>query len=150
VIVIDASVLAEALTGAGPVGEAARAELAADSRWAAPPIVKIETMSVIRGRLLGKKISEDVAVGAVADLLAVVIDRVDEDSLLPRMWELRGNLTSYDAAYVAAAEALGCPLVTMDAKLAKAFGPRCEIRIVGAVEVSAYPGSRGPFVRAGG
>ena len=46
------------------------------------------------------------------------------------MWQLRGNLTAYDAAYVAAAEALGCPLVTADGRLAKANAVRCEIRLV--------------------
>ncbi|MEV6980470.1 type II toxin-antitoxin system VapC family toxin [Sphaerisporangium sp. NPDC051017] len=66
----------------------------------------------------------------MADLLTVVVDSVDEDCLLPRMWELRGNLTSYDAAYVAAAEVLGCSLVTMDVKLSRAIGPRCQIRVV--------------------
>lgn len=48
------------------------------------------------------------------------------------MWELRDNLTPYDAAYVAAAELLRCPLVTADGKLARATGPRCDFRLVGA------------------
>ncbi|MGI5492787.1 type II toxin-antitoxin system VapC family toxin [Microtetraspora malaysiensis] len=129
-IVIDASVLAEALTGSGPVGEAARATLAADPRWAAPPHLKVETMSVIRGRLLGKKITADAAAEAADDLRDIVVDRVDEDCLLPRMWALRDNLSSYDAAYVAAAEALQCTLVTADRRLASAVGPRCPIRVI--------------------
>ncbi len=131
-IVIDASVLAEALTGSGPISDAARAELATDSRWAAPAILKTETLSVIRGRLIGKKITQHAADEAMADLLTVVIDRIDEDCLLPRMWELRDNMTCYDAAYVAAAEALGCPLVTTDGKLSRAIGPKCQIKIVRA------------------
>jgi predicted nucleic acid-binding protein len=130
VIVIDASVLAEALTGSGRTAEAARAALSDDARWAGPPLLKTETLSVVRGRLLGKKITQEVADAAVADLLAVVVDTVDEDCLLPRMWELRGDLTSYDAAYVAAAEALGCPLVTLDVKLSRAIGPRCPVQVV--------------------
>ncbi|WP_433351064.1 type II toxin-antitoxin system VapC family toxin [Microtetraspora malaysiensis] len=129
-IVIDASVLAEALTGSGPVGEAAHATLAADPRWAAPSHLKVETMSVIRERLLGKKITADAAAEAADDLRDIVVDRVDEDCLLPRMWALRDNLSSYDAAYVAAAEALQCTLVTADRRLASAVGPRCPIRVI--------------------
>ncbi|MFC6085870.1 type II toxin-antitoxin system VapC family toxin [Sphaerisporangium aureirubrum] len=129
-IVIDASVLAEALTGSGRAAEAAREALGGDPRWAGPSLLKTETLSVIRGRLLGKKITQETADDAVTDLMAVVVDTVDENCLLPRIWELRGNLTAYDAAYVAAAEALGCSLVTMDARLSRAIGPRCPIQVV--------------------
>jgi predicted nucleic acid-binding protein len=131
VIVIDASALAEALTGDGPVGDDARATLGADSRWAAPALLLVETMSVIRGRLLGGKITREAAEVAVADLHEIVVDRVDETPPLSRIWELRDNLTLYDAAYVAAAEVLRCPLVTADGKLARATGPRCQIRLIG-------------------
>ncbi|MFC0860752.1 type II toxin-antitoxin system VapC family toxin [Sphaerimonospora cavernae] len=129
-IVIDASVLAEALTGSGSVGDAAREVLAADTRWAAPSHLKVETMSVIRGRLLGRKITSAVADQAADDLREILVDRIDEDGLLPRMWQLRHNLSSYDAAYVAAAEALQCTLVTADRKLAAATGPLCRIQVI--------------------
>lgn len=134
-IVIDASALAEALTGDGPLAEDARTALSADPRWAAPSHLMVETMSVIRGRLLGGKITRDAAESAVADLHEIVVDRFDESFLLNRVWELRGNLTPYDAAYVAAAEVLDAPLVTADGKLARATGPRCEIRLVAAAGV---------------
>lgn len=129
-IVVDASVLAEALTGSGPVAEAAWAALERDSRWAGPPMLKTEVLSVIRGRLLGKKITQEAADEAVADLIAMVVDTIAEDCLLPRAWELRGDLTAYDATYVAAAEALGCPLVTMDVRLSRAIGPRCAVHVI--------------------
>lgn len=130
-IVIDASALAEALTGDGPVGDDARAILGADSRWAAPPLLLLETMSVIRGRLLGGKITREAAEAAVADLHEIVVDRVDETTMLTRMWELRDNLTLHDAAYVVTAEVLRCPLVTADGKLPRATGPRCQIQLIG-------------------
>jgi predicted nucleic acid-binding protein len=69
---------------------------------------------------------------AVAALPALVLDYLDAGQLTDRMWQLRGNLTAYDAAYVAAAELLGCHLVTGDVRLAKSAGPRCEITVVSA------------------
>ena len=56
--------------------------------------------------------------------------RFDTRRLLGRIWELRDNLTAYDAGYVALAEALGCPLITSDARIARATGPRCVVEVV--------------------
>jgi predicted nucleic acid-binding protein len=130
VIVVDASVLADALIDDGPVGTAARAALAADPHWAAPAHLLVEVVSVIRGRSLGGKLGPVRAQEAVAALPTLTIDQIDVGGLIDRMWQLRGNITAYDAAYVAAAEALGCPLVTEDGRLAKARGMRCEIRLI--------------------
>ena len=129
-IVIDASVLADALIDDGPVGAAARAALAADAHWAAPSHLLVEVVSVVRGRALGGKLRPARAQEVVDALPTLVIDQVDVATLVDRMWQLRGNLTAYNAAYVAAAEALGCPLVTADGRLAKANAVRCEIRLV--------------------
>ncbi|MET8261789.1 type II toxin-antitoxin system VapC family toxin [Micromonospora sp. NPDC005553] len=129
-IVVDASVLADALVDDGPVGDAARAELYADPHWAAPGHLLVEVMSVIRGKALGGKLSPARAQEAVDALPSLVIDEVDVLRLLDRMWQLRSNVTAYDAAYVAAAELLACPLVTGDGRLAKANGIRCEIRLL--------------------
>ncbi|MDT0309038.1 hypothetical protein RM780_19030 [Streptomyces sp. DSM 44917] len=60
----------------------------------------------------------------------MVVSVVPLDSLLPRMWQLRGNVSGYDAAYVAAAEAHGCPLVTADARPARAVGVRCAVELI--------------------
>ena len=72
--------------------------------------------------------------GRAADAVDVLgrleIDPVDPVALLPRIWQLRSNLTVYDAAYVAAAEALGCPLLTGDARLARASGLSCPVQVV--------------------
>ncbi|WP_418958278.1 type II toxin-antitoxin system VapC family toxin [Streptomyces tritici] len=130
-IVVDASVFAFSLLDEGAMGGRCRAALMADSRWIAPEHWTIEVMSVIRGNLLGGKISKahaDDAVAALAELEPVV---PRSKVLLPRVWELRGNLTVYDAAYVAAAEAYGCALVTTDGRLARASGIRCKVDVIG-------------------
>ncbi len=67
---------------------------------------------------------------AVADLSELLIRRYPHRALLPRIWELRHNLTPYDAAYAALAEVLGAPLLTADAKLAGAPGLRCEVELL--------------------
>jgi predicted nucleic acid-binding protein len=130
VIVVDASVFAFTLLDEGPVGAACRQALADDDRWIAPEHWTIEVMSVIRGNLLGGKISKAQADDAIAGLsqLDPVVPRTRV--LLPRIWELRGNLTAYDAAYVAAAEAYGCPLKTTDGRLSRASGIRCEVDVI--------------------
>jgi predicted nucleic acid-binding protein len=130
VIVVDASVLADALIDDGPVGESARAALAADPHWAAPAHLLVEVVAVVRGRALDGKLGSVRAQEAVDVLPSLVIDQVEVAGLVDRMWQLRGGMTAYDAAYVAAAERLGCPLVTTDGRLAKANGMRCEIRLV--------------------
>jgi predicted nucleic acid-binding protein len=130
VIVVDASVLADALLDDGPMGAAARAALAADPHWAAPVHLLVEVVSVIRGKTLGGKLGLTRANEVVAALSELVVDEVDISQLVDRIWQLRGNLTAYDAAYVAAAETLECPLVTGDGRIAKASGPRCEIRVI--------------------
>ncbi|MCP2165551.1 type II toxin-antitoxin system VapC family toxin [Goodfellowiella coeruleoviolacea] len=130
-LVVDASALAEALLEDGPSGDDARDVLWADDRWAAPHHLVVELLSVIRGRLLGRKITLERADEAVAALSELTIDKVDPTPLVPRIWELCGNMTAYDAAYVAAAESQNCPLVTGDARLARARGVRCEIRLTG-------------------
>ena len=125
-IVIDASVLVDALTSDDPVGSAA-CNAIAGHRWAAPEHLRVETFHVIRRRLLGRKITVEAADGAVQDLAAAGLETVPTALLLGRMWELRDNMSGYDAAYVAAAEHLGVPLVTSDKRLAAAPGPRCEV-----------------------
>ncbi|MFC4034262.1 type II toxin-antitoxin system VapC family toxin [Streptomyces polygonati] len=130
-IVVDASVFAFSLLDEGRTGAECRTALAADDRWIAPQHWTVEVLSVIRGNLLGGKIAPDHAADAVAALSqwdpVVPLTRV----LLPRMWELRGNLTAYDAAYVAAAEAYECPLLTADGRMARASGIRCTVEVLG-------------------
>lgn len=117
-IVVDASVLVDALTNDDAPGYAARAELARDGHWAAPTHLRVEVFSAIRGRVLGGKVSARRGLDAVEALAALNIEPIDFSELHARMWGLRENVTGYDAAYVAAAEARGCPLVTADGPLA--------------------------------
>lgn len=128
-IVIDASVLANALTDDGPIGEAARGELGRDDHWAAPEHLRVEVFSAVRGLALGGKIQPSRAAKALEALAEAEIEPIATAALLQRMWELRNHVGGYDAAYVAAAEANACPLVTADARLARTRAPRCEIRL---------------------
>ena len=129
-IVVDASVLADALLDDGPMGAAARTALTSDPHWAAPAHLLVDVVSVIRGKTLGGKLGPTRANETVAALSELVVDQVDISQLVDRIWQPRGNLTAYDAAYVAAAEALECPLVTGDGRLAKVTGTHCEIRVI--------------------
>lgn len=128
-IIIDASALANALTDDGPVGQISRAELARDVHWAAPEHLIVETFSAIRGRYLGSRITESRCVDALDALGSATIELVSTIALLPRMWELRANVSGYDAAYIATAESLDSALVTSDARLARVTGIRCAVRL---------------------
>ena len=124
---VDASVLVDALTGKGDVGERARLGMK-DHRWFAPETLRVETFSSIRGRVLGGKIPAATGLRAARQVATLGLEVVPTTLLIDRMWALRDNLSAYDAAYVAAAEHLGIPLLTADRKLASAPGLRCEIR----------------------
>ncbi|MFL6076949.1 MAG: type II toxin-antitoxin system VapC family toxin [Mycobacteriales bacterium] len=126
---MDACVVSDALIDDGPVGRSARGALAVDSHWAAPTHLLVEVLSVVRGRTLSGKVKPARAREAIDAMSALVIDQIETVDLVERIWQLRDNLTAYDAAYVAAAELLGCPLLTGDARLAKAPDVRCEVRL---------------------
>ena len=128
-IVVDASVLTNAFTDDGPVGIRARAELARDAHWAAPEHLVVEVFAAVCGRWLGHKMSQQRAEDAIAAMVTSTIDLVATAPLLTRMWELRSNVSGYDAAYLAVAETFGCALVTADARLARVPGLRCEVRL---------------------
>ena len=127
-IVVDASILANALGDDEDDGDAARSELRATGDLAAPDLVDVETVAVLRKRWLARAISDDRFDAAVTDLQRWDFERVPTLRLVRRAYELRANVTAYDAMYVALAEALGCELLTADQRLAGATGPRCSIR----------------------
>lgn len=129
VLVVDASVLAPALADDGPDGDAARARLRGQS-LVAPELVDLETTSVIRRQCRAGHLDRRRAGLALADLVDLPLRRAPHRPLLARCWELSENLTVYDAAYVALAEVLDVVLLTGDARLAKASGPRCEIELL--------------------
>jgi predicted nucleic acid-binding protein len=129
VIVVDASVLATSLGDDGLDGDRARARLRGE-RLTAPELVDLEVVSVWRRQVRAGAMDDRRAALALADLGTLPLRRTPHRPLLARCWELRGNLTIYDAAYVAVAEALGVPLLTGDARLARATGPTCNIEVL--------------------
>lgn len=128
-LVVDASVLAVALGDDGADGDAARDRLRGEE-LAAPELVDLEVLSVLRRQLAGRKVDARRVRLAVDDLLELRIQRVPHRPLLRRCWELRANLSVYDAAYVALAETLSAPLLTADARLAKAPGIGCAVEVL--------------------
>lgn len=123
--VVDASVLVKALLNIGPDGEWAEA-IVADGSLHAPDLALAEATNVLRRLELAKEITTAEANAAHEDLLQLNIELFSFEPFAERAWELRHNLTSYDAWYVALAEALRLPLATFDERLAKAKGPNCE------------------------
>ena len=131
-IVVDASVVTNALIDPGSAGAIARSVLRAENDIAAPDLVDVETVSALRGHWLASRITDMLFRSAIDDLVLLPIVRHPARRFLARSYELRANVTSYDALYIALAEALRCVLVTGDARLAAAPGPICEVRIIQA------------------
>jgi len=129
VIVVDASVVVTALADDGDDGDRARHRLRGE-RLVAPDLIDLEVLSAWR-RLAATGALDDRRAGfAIADLTGLRLRRFPHARLLPRCWELRANLTVYDAAYVALAEALDAVLLTADRRLADAPGLRCSIEVL--------------------
>lgn len=128
-LVVDASVVVTALADDGADGDRVRERLRSQ-RLAAPHVIDLEVASAWRRLLAAGHLDARRAALALADLGALRIERAPHGPLLERCWELRANLTIYDAAYVALAERLGSVLLTGDARLANAPGARCEVELV--------------------
>lgn len=129
-IVVDASVLANVVGDDGADGQRARREVRAAGDLAAPDLVDVETMAVLRKRWIAGSISDGRFAAAVDDLEALEVERYPAVRFLPRVFELRANVTAYDAVYVALAEELGCELWTADRRLAGAPGTACAFRVL--------------------
>lgn len=128
-LVVDASVLVTALADDGVDGDTARHRLHGET-LAAPELIDLEVASVLRRHSFGRKLDRRRAQLALSDLYDLPMIRTAHRPLLARCWELRANLSTYDAAYVAVAEALDVPLLTADARLAKAPGIRCAVEVM--------------------
>lgn len=129
-IVVGASVLANALGDDEGDGRRARREIRAAGDLAAPDLVDVETVAVLRKRWMSQTMSDRRFADAVDDLQRMDVERVPTVRLMRRAYELRANVTAYDATYVALAEFLGCELLTADRRLARSTGPRCVIRVL--------------------
>lgn len=128
-LVVDASALAPALADDGADGDTARARLRGQS-LVAPELVDLETTSVIRRQLRRGHLDARRAELALADLVSLPLQRAPHRPLLARCWELRQNLTVYDAAYVALAELLDVVLLTAETRLSSAPGVTCQLDVL--------------------
>lgn len=127
-IVVDASAVVAALVDGGSTGAWAASELGGGP-LAAPHLMPVEATNILRRAVLTGDLSADTAALAHDDLVQLRIELFPYEPFAPRVWELRANVTAYDAWYVALAEVLGGPLVTLDLRLARAPGPRCDFRL---------------------
>ena len=126
-VVIDASAVVAALVDSGPDGR--WAETLLTSELAAPHLLPVEVANVLRRAVNAGELTEDIASLAHADLLDLRVGFVSYDTVAARTWELRHNLTAYDAWYVAVAELLDVPLATLDRRLVSAPGPTCSFQL---------------------
>lgn len=124
--VVDGSVLVAALVDSGREGRWAESAVAAGS-LVSPELALAEASNILRRLERTGRISSVEAESAHDDLLRLDLELFPFAPFAERVWALRGNLTSYDAWSVALAEALDCPLVTLDRTLSRATGPTCEV-----------------------
>lgn len=129
-IVIDACVLANAVGDDEESGRQARELLREHRELAVPDLVDVETTAVLRRRWFAGTLTDERFEQAVADLADMPLARFPTLGLMRRAFELRANVTAYDACYVALAEALDWPLCTVDRRLAHASGPRCAMLLI--------------------
>jgi predicted nucleic acid-binding protein len=129
VIVVDASIIVTGLADDGPDGDRVRARLRGE-RLVAPHMIDIEVCSAWRRLVAAGNLDERRAKLALVDLGSLRLERAPHGPLLDRCWELRHNLTVYDAAYVALAELMRIDLLTGDARLAGAAGINCGVEVI--------------------
>lgn len=127
-LVVDTSALVVALARTEPA-PALTGRLTEDGDLHAPHLVDVEFLHALRRLLANDALSEDRAADARTDLEMLAMTRYPHAPLLDRAWSLRANLTAYDAVFVALAETLEVPLVTCDARLARAPGLLCPIEV---------------------
>jgi predicted nucleic acid-binding protein len=125
VIVLDASAAVSALLNSGPARRAL-----ADQQLHAPHLIDTEVPSGLRRAVRAQRLSPDAGWAALDTFRRLGMTRYPGSSLLPRVWDLRDNLSAYDACYVALAELLDCDLLTADARLSRAPGVRCAVTVV--------------------
>jgi predicted nucleic acid-binding protein len=123
--VLDASVLVAALSDGGAEGAWAE-EIVGAGGLVAPHLALVEATNILRRLELVGTLGRLEAGAAARDLLMIELELVPFGPFAERVWELRNNVTSYDAWYVAVAEELDLPLATLDRPLAAAPGPRCR------------------------
>ena len=129
-VVVDASVIVASLLSTAGAGALARERLRLDPDLQVPHLLDVEVAAALRRRVRLGQTDLALATETLADLADLAALRWDHEPLLTRVWELRENVTAYDAVYVALAEALDAPLVTSDARLARAPGLGCQVQVL--------------------
>ena len=127
-LVVDTSAVIGALTGRPPSGELME-RLSGESDLSAPHLLDVEFLHALRRLVLGGQLSEDRAADARDDFAALAVTRYGHTMVADRVWALRHSLTAYDATFVALAELLDVPLVTFDARLARAAGHQATVEL---------------------
>ncbi len=129
-IIVDASILANALADDGADGATARNRLTNARQLAAPDLIDVETVAVLRKRWIGDDLTDQRFSDAIEDLDDLDLTRYPMLPLMRRAFELRANVTAYDATYVALAERLDCTLLTADQRLATAPTITCPVEVL--------------------
>jgi predicted nucleic acid-binding protein len=130
VIVLDTSAALTCLTGVD-ADPALRRRVVDGGSLHVPHLIDVEVLAALRGLVLGNKLTADRANDARRDFASLRLVRYPIVALADRIWWLRHTMTAYDGCFVALAEALGFPLITCDARLARANGHRAEIEVFG-------------------
>ncbi len=130
-VVVDSSVIVAALIDSGSDGVWAEQTIEGRALYA-PELVRVEATNILRRLERAKLITTPEANGAQDDLTQLDLELFPFEPFSSRVWDLRHTVTSYDAWYVAVAEELGFPLATLDQRLAKADGPRCDFLTPGS------------------
>jgi predicted nucleic acid-binding protein len=129
-IVIDASALIEILLQTSRSSRVAARLTRRPGAVSAPHLIDLEVAQVVRRYTRAGDITQERGREALEDLSTFPLTRYRHDLLIQRIWELRDNLTAYDAAYVVLAEALAAPLITCDGRLAAASGHRARVEVL--------------------
>lgn len=136
-IVLDASALLEVLFGTPSAGPIAERIFSPTESLHAPHLLDVEVAQVLRRYHLMGELTDERGRQALADLADLPVERYSHEPLLERIWQLRNTMTAYDAAYLTLAEALRAPLLTCDARLARAVGSHRDL----AASVEVFPTS---------
>jgi predicted nucleic acid-binding protein/GNAT superfamily N-acetyltransferase len=143
VLVVDASVLVSALIDDGPARTRTYLRLDGEDTICAPEIIDLEIANAWRRDLQAGRLGEERSRQALEDLAALPLVRMPHQPLIERIWELRHNLTAYDAAYVALAEDLDTTLLTADGRLTRAPSLRCQVELIEELDGESHQLHRG-------